>query len=340
MSLPELMIRPYRPGDEERILETFNLVFREVCGPGYTDRTLEQWRWQYLQNPWGHRMSLAVAPDGTVVSQYAGVPILADTPHGPQTFVHCVDSMTHPAWRAGLKRPGIFVITGLPFSAHSRRIGDAVLYGFPVDAAFRIGSRYLEYHFLRVIDFLIRDVAGSVLDPAPGLRLERVTRIPPDVGSLYDVVRAEKRILLRRDYRYLSWRYVQNPAHADYEMWTARDQRSGRLRGFLVLKPGSGLAPEAATIADWMAGEADAAAIQTLLHAATRRAAEERRQRLMVVCPEWSAEWRAFEAAGFVKTPSANWLERRLVYLLTGSPLTESALAQDWWYMLGDSDLA
>jgi len=339
MTLPDLTVRPYRPGDEHRILETFNLVFREVCGPGYVDRTMEQWRWQYLQNPMGHRMSLAVAPDGTVVSQYAGVPVLADTPCGPQTFNHCVDSMTHPAWRGGLKRPGIFVITGLPFSAHSRRIGDAVLYGFPVDVAFRIGSRYLEYHFLRVIDFLVRDVAAGVIDPPAGVRLERVTGIPPDTGTLYDVVRSEKRLLLRRDFRYLDWRYVQNPSRADYEIWTAR-RANGRLCGLLVLKPGSGLAPDSATVADWLASEADTAATDALLHIATRRAAEQKKVRLMAVFPEWSAEWRAFEARGFVKTPSSTWLERRLVYLLTGSPLTPEVLQADWWYALGDSDLA
>lgn len=338
MTLPELTIRPYQPGDEQRILETFNLVFREVCGPSYVDRTIEQWRWQYLQNPMGHRMSLAVAPDGTVVSQYAGVPVLADTPFGPQTFVHCVDSMTHPAWRAGLKRPGIFVVTGLPFSAHSRKIGDAVLYGFPVDAAFRIGSRYLEYQFLRVIDFLIRDVAAGVIEPPAGVRIERVRQVPADVGALYDRVRRDKRALLRRDLRYLDWRYVQNPARDDYELWAAR--RGGALVGFMVLKPGSGLAPDAATVADWLVEEGDAAATQALLHAATRRAHEDGRQRLMTVFPEWSAEWRAFESHGFVKTPSANWLERRLVYLITGSPLTADGLAADWWYALGDSDLA
>ena len=41
-----------------------------------------------------------------------------------------------------------------------------------------------------------------------------------------------------------------------------------------------------------------------------------------------------------MKTPSANWLERRLVYLITGSPLKPEGLAADWWYALGDSDLA
>ena len=30
MTHPDLEIRPYRPGDEEQIPKTFNLVFREV----------------------------------------------------------------------------------------------------------------------------------------------------------------------------------------------------------------------------------------------------------------------------------------------------------------------
>ena len=62
-----LTIRLYQDGDEHKILETFNLVFREVCGPEYVDRTLEQWQWAYAKNPAGHRMSLAVAADGTAV---------------------------------------------------------------------------------------------------------------------------------------------------------------------------------------------------------------------------------------------------------------------------------
>jgi hypothetical protein len=247
--------------------------------------------------------------------------------------------MTHPAWRAGLKRPGIFVITGLPFSAHSRRIGDAVLYGFPVDAAFRIGARYLEYHFLRDIDFLIRDAGLPPPAAPPALALERVATTPPDIGALYDVVRAEKRLLLRRDYRYLQWRYVQNPNHADYELWTARDGH-GALRGLVVLKPGGGLVPAHATVADWLAAEGDAAAADALVHVIARRTREAGRQGAVAVFPEWSAEWRGCEARGFVKTPSANWLQRRLVYLLTSPALTEAVLQRDWWYALGDSDLA
>ncbi|MEC8653018.1 MAG: hypothetical protein VXY92_10690, partial [Planctomycetota bacterium] len=110
-----LTIRPYEAGDEDAILRTFNLVFREVCGPDYVDRTLAQWRWAYPANPAGHRISLAVADDGTVASQYAGMPMRYDTPWGEQLLIHCVDSMTHPRWRQGLKAKSLFVETCMPF---------------------------------------------------------------------------------------------------------------------------------------------------------------------------------------------------------------------------------
>ena len=113
----DLVIRPYEPGDEQGILETFNLVFREVCGEGYRDRTPAEWAWQYLENPRGMRVMLAVAPEGTVAAQYAAVPMAVLSPLGPTSFVHAVDSMVHPAFRPGLKKPGLFVPTGQDASA-------------------------------------------------------------------------------------------------------------------------------------------------------------------------------------------------------------------------------
>lgn len=334
----ELEIRPYRPGDEHAILRTFNLVFREVCGPDYVDRTLAQWRWAYLQNPTGHRISLAIAPDGTIASQYAGMPMLYDTPWGQQRFVHCVDSMTHPAYRQGLKAKSLFVETCMPFWAHSKAIGDALFYGFPVDAAYRIGKRYLDYVQMRVIDYLIRDRAAPELAAPRGVDVAVVAAVPPDVGGLYSEVRQDLRCVLRRDFAYLTWRYVDNPAHADYELCTAR--RAGRLCGLMVLKPGSGLAPDAATIVDWLVPAADEEAADALLAAAVRRQREQGRQRLMAVFPPWSSQHALLVARGFVETPSSQWLQRRLIHNICIAAITPEFLAEQWWYTLGDSDLA
>lgn len=331
-------IRWYRPGDEAAILRTFNLVFREVCGPTFVDRTLEQWQWAYQHNPAGHRISLAVADDGTIASQYAGMPMFCDTPFGERRFVHCVDSMTHPAFRSGLQTRSLFVETCMPFWAHCIEIGDALFYGYPVDAAYRIGQRYLKYVLMTSIDYLIRERAAGALSVPAGLEVQKVDAVPPDLGSVYEQVRADKQCLTRRDYRYLHWRYVQNPARADYELWTVR--RSGRLAGVMVLKPGSGLAPDAATIADWVVPEHDVAAADALLAAAVRRQHEEQKQRLMTVLPPWSHEASWLQQRGFVWTPSSTWLGRRLVHNICQPQFTAEFLAQRWWYTLGDSDLA
>ncbi|MEO6593125.1 MAG: hypothetical protein ABIP94_00060 [Planctomycetota bacterium] len=333
-----LEIRPYRPGDEDAILRTFNQVFREVCGASYVDRTLEQWRWAYLQNPTGHRISLAIAPDGSIASQYAGMPMLADTPWGGLRFVHCVDSMTHPNWRQGLRAKSLFVETCMPFWDHSKRIGDALFYGFPVDAAFRIGQRYLKYVEMCTIDYLIRDRGLQPIAMPAGIEVERVRNVPPDLGSLYEVVRHEKKCLVRRDYRYLLWRYVENPARADYELWTAR--RSGQLCGLLVLAPEKGLAPDSATIVDWLAFEGDAATSEALLATATRRQRECGKERLLAVFPKWSSEWQDLCARGFEPVPSSTWMQRRLIHNICIPQLTAEFLAESWWFTLGDSDLA
>lgn len=338
MTTPDLEIRPYRDGDEHQILKTFNLVFREVCGPGYVDRTLETWNWQYRDNPVGRRIWLAVAQDGTVAAQYAGVPLAVDTPWGSKIFVHCVDSMTHPDWRQGLKKKGLFVLTCEPFWAESKAIGDSLFYGFPVDTAFRIGQRYLQYTWMCDIDYRIREREQAPIACPAGLEVQRVESVPADVDALYARVRADKQCLLRRDRVYLDWRYVQNPARKDYELWTVR--RAGALAGLMVLKPHSGLAPDAATIADWLVPEADTEAQQALLAAANRRQREEGRQRLMTVVPGWSHEDRMLLAHGFARHSSAIWMQRRLVHNINHPPVTAEFLAQNWWFQLGDSDLA
>lgn len=333
-----LTIRPYQHGDEHKILETFNLVFREVCGPAYVDRTLEQWQWAYPDNPAGHRISLAVADDGTIASQYAGMPMLYDTPWGAQRLIHCVDSMTHPNWRQGLKAKSLFVETCMPFWAHSKTIGDCLFYGFPVDAAYRIGKRYLKYEMMRTIDYLIRDRSLAPLEMPAGIEVEKVTAVPPDIGGLYDAVRFDKKCLLRRDYIYLDWRYFKNPSHADYEVWVAR--RAGRIGGLMVLKPGSGLAPDSSTIADWLVPEADTDMADALLAKAVQRQHDEGKERLMTVFPPWSQEHDHLISRGFVETPSANWMQRRLIHNICIPQVTPEFLEQNWWYTLGDSDLA
>ncbi|MGE3172856.1 MAG: hypothetical protein AB7O97_09520 [Planctomycetota bacterium] len=330
-------VRAYRPGDENRILETFNRVFRDACGPSFVDRTMDQWTWQYLDNPEGTRIMLAVGADGTVAGHYAGVPVLADTPWGCMRFVHCVDSMTHPDWQEGLPPPGLFARTGAAFGEQCLRLGEGLCYGFPIDSAFQIGRRHLGYEMMCAIDYLVRDLRQPPLQADGGVEVRRALHLPADIDPLYDAVLAEKRCMVRRDHRYLHWRYLANPNRGAYEVWTA--WRGDRLRGLLVLRPRHDLVPDAMTVVELLVSETDPSVTQALLAAAVHRQHDLGRSRLLAVFPQWSFEHALFERLGFERTPSARWLQRRLVHAVHSAHLTPHFLATHWWFTLGDSDL-
>ncbi len=168
MPTAKLQYRPFEPGDEERILETFNLTFRQVCGQGYVDRGSAQWRWEYLDNPAGSLAYLAVTEQGQVAAQYAGV--LMRVHLGAEdrdlVFMHAVDSMVHPDFRRGLKKRPLFLeIAEAYFETYGGKAFD-LGFGYPVRPAWRIGERYLGYRKIRDLDFLLLDLAGAPATPA------------------------------------------------------------------------------------------------------------------------------------------------------------------------------
>ena len=73
---------------------------------------------------------------------------------------------------------------------------------------------------------------------------------------------------------------------------------------------------------------------------ATRRQQQAGRQRLLAVFPQWAPEWRAFAQRGFAPTASSTWLQRRLVHNTNKPAITAEFLASNWWFTLGDTDLA
>lgn len=328
--------RGYQPGDETAILSTFNQVFREVCGESYVDRDLEFWRWEFEQCPNGHRISLAFTEDGVCAAQYAGIVYPMATAFGDCTFVHIVDSMAHPDHRRGLKRPGLFVTNAYPWFDLCLEKGDAVMYGYPVPIAERIGQRYLEYHRLRVVNYLCRDLQTGGAEPLAGVDVERVDSLPAETDDLFARVAARKGCLTRRERPYLNWRYLQAP-NSCYEVYTAR--RQGALCGLMVLRPEHALVPNSCSIADWLVVEDDVEVMDAFLAAATARGREAGRQTLLAVFPDPSPEFRNMQARGFEVLSSETYEERRLTHRIYHPQMTTEWLQENWWYTLGDSDL-
>lgn len=337
--IPAYTIRTYQPGDEARILEAFNRCFAAV-DPTFTPRTLEAWRWQYLENPAGHRIYLAVTEDGAVISQYAGIPQRMRLDGAPAIFTQAVDSMTDPRFRRGLKKPGFFVLTGYPFAENfggPPPERDPVMWGLPVPPAWRIGKAYLQYQLIRNVNQLVFALPGEParLGAESALTIDGGAvdaGLPEGIEGLFERFAAERLAVGLRDRAYLEWRYRRKPGHG-YRFLTAR--RGAELVGALIWRDGHFDLQRAANIAEFLVAPGDLAAGDALLRELAREATALGLPRLQALFPDTAPEWLAFQQRGFLVVPTRYFLVGREYH----KRYEMRWLYRHWYYSLGDTDL-
>ncbi|HMQ21776.1 MAG TPA: GNAT family N-acetyltransferase [Planctomycetota bacterium] len=335
----DVHFREYEPGDEVFILATFNRTFRETWGQGYVDRDLAHWRWLYEANPAGRRILLGIdEADGTVACQYAGIPMRVRGPDGRDlSFFHAVDSMVHPDYRQGLRKRGLFLEVAERYFERFGGTLDHLGFGYPVQAAWRIGERFLGYGLVRTLDFLLRDVGVDASMPA-GFAVRSVDWAVDGkaLDALFTNVGTQYACVTTKDATYLGWRYGPSAPHA-YEVLLASDATS--VRGMAVLRSEGSLVPDAATIGDLLVAPGDEDALAALVAGAQAFAKRASCASLMTVQNPQLFAGRALAALGFERRPSSDWFERKLGSRDWTSGLDRAWLAEHWSYCLGDSDL-
>lgn len=331
-SAPAYRIRAYEPGDEQQILAAFNRIFARV-DPGFHPRTLEEWRWIYERNPSGRRIWLAVAEDGRVLAQYAGIPQRVLLDGRPGFFSQSVDSMSDPDFRK-LAREPLFVQAGRAFDASfggEPPDKDTLMWGLPVPVAFRIGRKALKYELVRQQHKL-----GAPLErlsaPASALEAEELPAFPREVDALFERLARERRCLTVRDRAQLAWRYETNPNHR-YRLAVVR--RAGELAGYAVYRKGSFDLSEDGLLVDWLAPAADESVRAALFAWTLASARGEGCERLSAVFADTSPEWLHFQRLGLR-------VQATRYFLVAWSFSARHDLAwirRHWYYTLGDTDL-
>ncbi len=335
--LPPYTIREYQPGDERAILATFNRVFAAI-DPTFVPRTLEEWRWQYLENPSGWRIWLAVSDlDGSVISQYAGISQRVRLEGQPARFSQAVDSMTDPAYRGGLKKPGFFVLTGYPYASNyggPPPEHDTVMWGLPVPHAWRIGKTYLDYELVRTQCKLTRPVEQlpSDLAASPGVEIEEVSSFPDEVEALWRSVAESHGVIAVRDAAQLDWRFVRRPGYS-YRIALAR--AGGELRGFTVQRKGAFDEREDSLVCEWLVEPGREDVRRALFRWHLERAREDDAEHLTALLPDTCPDWILAQELGL--------RVRRTKYFLVArnyvKRYTMAWLRKHWYYTLGDTDL-
>jgi hypothetical protein len=328
-------IRPYHEGDEHAILAVFGKVFP------WARRSLEEWRWQYRDNPLGVHVFVGVLPDGSVVSQYAGIPRRVKVGDEIRTFAEMVDSLSDPEFRQGLKKPGLFGRTLNRYVGHfGHPDRETVMYGLPNPQAYRIGSRFFNYNLFHEVQGLDRDLSAAGLSlPAEDLAggsFEEVADIPPDADALWKRIEPQFDVATVRDREYLHWRFAARPHHP-YRIHALRE-RGGELAGMVVLRHDwlrAETGVRTTAVAEWLVvrdrplSKALPALIEGIAHGVGA-------ERVRYVFRPGSEEWRHLAGIGYVPQSTG--------FRLVGGTYDHAAvplrrLVDHWYFTLGDFDV-
>ncbi len=328
--MTEYEYRPYRPGDEGRILETHNLVFAEG-NPAFVPRTMSEWEWAYTRNPGGVRVLLALDGD-LVVAHYAAQPYRVLRGREACSFGQIVDSYVHPAHRSALKRPGLYVKTAERF--FERFLSpewDTGYWGLAIPETWRMGRRFLNYQLVRRQNFLVRDVRPVAAAPAGAREIET---FDARAGELFARCSRDWGYAVVRDDRYLNWRFVEHPRHTYVRL--AVDGRGGAIAGYAVFRLADWPAPRAGLLVDWLVPPGDLEVGATLREAVLERARREGATSLVAIFPEWSPWCARFGEWGWISRPSDYVLAAQSCYPW----LDMHFMRHGWWTQLAEIDLA
>ena len=205
--------RAYRAGDEAAILDLF-----ARCFP-HAPRSLAHFQWKYLADPFGNAHISLTFDDGRLGGHYAGyvVPFHA---YGRDVLAHQIgDTMTDVAVRhIGRGPTSILGRTALDFYERFCEARIAFNYGFNVGNIQKISLRFLRSE-------RVEPVTYRVAKPLPriarrerwmrGYQLEAVRETTREWDDLFARAAPDYRFCVRRDARYVRWRYLDAP-EGDY----------------------------------------------------------------------------------------------------------------------------
>ncbi len=328
-------VRPYRPGDEDEILDLFRSSF-------HVERTRTHWAWKYEDHPHGaHRISLVEDPDGALVAQYCAYPALFDLPHRDGVAAHQVgDTMTAPHVRSVGRGPSSILATAAEHFYRTRCRGEVAFnYGYNTGNIQRFSMRYVGAE--KIEDVAFRSAPRTRFADASTPLFDRVQEsagFSSDFDRLYERARPRYGALLRRDAAYLRWRYQDCP---DTTYRTFELRRWGRLRGWGVFTQRD----DALVWGDALFDGPHPMGVRALLGEAARQfeASGNRVRSIVAWFPERPAWWSdTLEALGFQQ--GAEPQDLGLVVVPFDSQDTPRgglapALRASLYYSYGDSDL-
>ena len=281
-------IKRYEPGDEVAILGLFNQVFG-------LHRSLEHWRWQFAQNPYGGPFASQArrTADGALVGTHIVMPFLLNVRGRPVLAAQTLDLVVHPDYR----KQGIFESSARDCFESMAPFGVKAVVAFPNASSYPGFVRTLKWMRLvvparytlrldveqdvrlklkvvwlaKAINRAFRAFRGMSLprETTTGLHYESSATLPDAYERLWQAHATHEILSVWKDSKYFRWRYDANPDHSFTYHWLAR---GGDVVAFTVTTEMAG----GLTLCEWIVENRSVPLARQLLSEVCRNAFQRR----------------------------------------------------------------
>ena len=196
-----MQIANYCLGDEHKILELFELVFKQKM-------SLDYWRWRFLNNPAGSKMIKLMWEEDKLIGHYAVSPLSMNINNQLIFTAHSMTTMTHPDYGG----KGIFKLLSLAlYDEIENNLGCKAVWGFPNN-----NSHYGFINSLQWENITIIHTMGI----SPQKLVVSNNKLEVTEFELFDNEKAnfiqskinKFSVSIHRSKEYLNWRYCENPS--------------------------------------------------------------------------------------------------------------------------------
>ncbi len=219
-------LRSYVEGDETKILELFEVVFKRKM-------SLNFWNWRFKNNPWAHGIITLAWDKDVLAGHYAVMPFQIQVQNLLIKAVFSMTTMTHPKYRGR----GLFPRLAKRTYERARELGYKLVYGFPNAFSHRGFVNRLNWFDLGNVSLnSVEPVKTSeaLKDARSNIISEKITLFSENVNQLWESTKSNFIIAIPRNTTFLNWRFAKHP-ETKYSMHLLKNE-NGELEGYYVLK--------------------------------------------------------------------------------------------------------
>jgi GNAT superfamily N-acetyltransferase len=332
--------------------EALDALYRRVFGPDAAEASRLRWDWQYRLNP--HNQSglplIWVAREGpSIIGQYATMPVALSVKGKEVGGSWGMDVMVAPErQRQGLgellfgtwdRHVGASLGLGLSPSSHrlfqKLRWPEVGPVPYLVKPLTRRAFRRAEWPMAvnRLVSAITLPYVKYVSRTRPMLGEVRLTRrFDPSFDRLWERVAPEFDLAVRRDARYLQWKYV-SPPHVRYTIATL--YRENDAAGYIVYRHAREPRGKVTLVVDFLVAPGDVAALSTLLRWVDREAHAADSDKIRCFCLHAGFR-KILRAEGYAQASSSLQFVVKVNAIDLPSDFYRDT--SRWHVMLGDSD--